>query len=223
MKLKTFGERLREAREAAGLTQDQVGNLFRDPKTGKPLTRNSVANWELDVNMPEANKLPVLSLALKVSVDFLFTGKTSGNTEAGPVVHRVPIISWVQAGNWASVVDNFQPGEADAWAETTSPPHRHTYALRVRGDSMTNPNGEPSFPDGQIIIVEPDAIDSADRMIGALLIVRRQEDDEATFKKLVKDGGKLYLRPLNPQYPMMELREGDVVCGVVREKNIRFF
>jgi SOS-response transcriptional repressor LexA len=120
-------------------------------------------------------------------------------------------------------VDNFHPGQADEWAETTVPIHQHTYALRVRGDSMTNPNGDPTFPDGCIIVVEPDAIDTPDKLVGSLVIVRRHGDDEATFKKLVRDGGKFLLRPLNPQYPMLELEEGDTLCGVVREKVMRFF
>jgi SOS-response transcriptional repressor LexA len=146
------------------------------------------------------------------------------NTYGGPDMRgRVPIISWVQAGSWSAAVDNFHPGDAEDWAPTTVPIRQHTYALRVRGDSMTNPNGEPTFPDGQVIVVEPEAIGSPADMVNQFVIVKRAGDDEATFKQLVRDGGMFLLKPLNPQWPMMQLKEGDVFCGVVREKVVRFF
>lgn len=150
--------------------------------------------------------------------------KNTGNIEQGPELKgQVPLISWVQAGAFAAAVDNFHPGQADEWIPTTVPIHRHTYALRVRGDSMTNPLGDPTFPDGSVIIVEPEAIESPDKMVGRFVIAKRISDDEATFKKLVKDAGQFFLKPLNPQYPTLTLGEGDVFCGVVREKAMRFF
>lgn len=216
----SLGKRLREARESAGLTQQQVGDLFGT-------SRVAVAKWESDSNAPESDKLSTLARRLNRSVDFLLTGResrSSGNTEIGPDIKgKVPLISWVQAGSWAAIADNFQPGDAEEWVGTTVPIHQHTFALRVRGDSMTNPAGEPSFPDGAVIIVEPDAVNGLETMLNQFVIVKRAADDEATFKRLVKDAGRYYLKPLNPQYPMLDLREDDVFCGVVRERVMRFF
>lgn len=219
--MQTLGERVSSRREELGISVQAVA-------AAAGVSVQSVYLWQRGevVNLKAANLLAVAEL-LKVRPKWLQTGKglkELSNTATGPEIKgRVPIISWVQAGTFSSVVDNFQPGDADEWAETTVPIHQHTYALRVRGDSMTNPNGEPTFPDGQVIVVEPDAIDSPEKLVGSLVIVRRDGDEEATFKKLVRDAGRLYLRPLNPQYPMIELREGDVFCGVVREKVTRFF
>jgi SOS-response transcriptional repressor LexA len=210
-----IGRRLREAMDKAGVTNGELAEA-----TGA--TIQAVGDW-LKTGGIARDRLPAIRAKVGCSIDWLLTGEPA-NTSTGPEIRgKVPIISWVQAGTFATVVDNFQPGQADEWAETTVPIHQHTYALRVRGDSMTNPNGEPTFPDGQVIIVEPDAIDTPDKLVGSLVIVRRAGDDEATFKKLVKDGGRFYLRPLNPQYPMLELQEGDVFCGVVRQKSVRYF
>jgi SOS-response transcriptional repressor LexA len=144
----------------------------------------------------------------------------SDNLHPGPELKgRVPLISWVQAGNWSSVVDNFHPGQADEWIETTVPVRQHTYALRVNGDSMTNPSGSPSFPHGIIIIVEPEV----EAIPGAFVVVRQNNDEECTFKQLVKDAGVFFLKPLNPAYPLMRLAEDAVICGVVREATMRFF
>lgn len=216
--LHTFGDRLRDARERARLSQETIGALF-DP----PVTRNTVSNWENDKNMPESDRLPILARAVHRSIDYLMTGR-GGDTSMGPEVQgKVPLISWVKAGSFADVVDNLHPGDAYEMIETSCPIHRHTYALRVDGDSMTNPNGDPTFPHGSVIIVEPDAIDSPDNLVNKLVIVKRAGDHEATFKKLVRDGGSFLLMPLNPRYPPLELKEGDVFCGVVRAREQRFF
>lgn len=45
--------------------------------------------------------------------------------------------------------------------------------------------------------------------------------NETTFKQLVKDGGDLYLKPLNSRYPIKPLGTGRVI-GVVREFTKRF-
>ena len=222
--MSTFGKRLREAREAIvpKLTQEGLGKKF-DP----PVSRNAVSRWESDTDMPETDKLPTLARAVRETVDYLLTGRgkrSSSNTEQGPEIKgRVPLISWVQAGEFSQVVDNFHPGDAEEWVETTVPIHQHTYALRIRGDSMTNPHGEPTFPDGSVIVVEPDAIGDLPQMLGQYVIVKRNGDGEATFKKLVQDAGRYYLKPLNPQYPTLELKESDIFCGVVRERVMRFF
>jgi transcriptional regulator with XRE-family HTH domain len=68
--LKTFGQRLREAREAAKKTQQEVADLFKPP-----LTRNAVSNWEADKNRPDADHLAVIARALKTSLDHLHYGR----------------------------------------------------------------------------------------------------------------------------------------------------
>lgn len=210
-----IAKRLRDAMNTAKVSNTQLAEAT-------DTTVQGVGYW-LKTGKIARDQLPAIAKTIRCSIDWLLTG-VGPNTQIGPEIKgRVPIISWVQAGSFAQAVDNLQPGVADEWAETTVPIHQHTYALRVRGDSMTNPNGDPTFPDGSVIIVEPDAIDTPEKLIGSLVIVRRSGDDEATFKKLVRDGGTFFLRPLNPQYPMLELRHDDYMCGVVREKVMRFF
>lgn len=134
-----------------------------------------------------------------------------GNTEDGPTLaSSVPLISWVQAGEWQGVIDNLQPGEGDR-VETTYKAKAHTYALRVKGDSM-----EPRFPEGCILIVEPEEVATP----GKFVIVRQNGGTEATFKQLVKDGDTFYLKPCNPRYPILALDKDAVICGVVKRVEI---
>jgi len=198
-----------EVAKASGVSQPTI-NRIRSGKT----------------TQPEMGSIRGLADHFSVRVEWLVTGEGemhAPNTTVGPEIRgRVPLISFVQAGNFSSIVDNFHPGEADEWVETTVPIHRHTFALRVSGPSMTRPSGmEPTFPDGSKIVVEPDLVDAPDNMINLFVIARRDHDSEATFKQLVKDAGVFWLMPLNPQFEKIQVTEETVICGVVREKVLR--
>jgi SOS-response transcriptional repressor LexA len=138
--------------------------------------------------------------------------RTDRNVSAARDLQReVPLISWVQAGEWRNLVDNFQPGDAERWVATYAKVSKHAFALRIIGDSMTNPSGAPSFPDGTIIIVDPER----DAQPGKFVVVRQNSDTECTFKQLVRDSGKHYLKPLNPRYPLLEMLPDAVISGVL--------
>lgn len=142
----------------------------------------------------------------------------ASNFEAGPDINKIktyPLISFVQAGSWTEISDNFQPGDAESWM----PCHRdlgpHGYVLRVRGPSMTAPPGDSyTFPDGILIFVNP----SMEAVPGQFVIARRNKAREATFKKYIVVDGEPYLEALNPNWPerYIKLEEGDQICGVVR-------
>lgn len=124
--------------------------------------------------------------------------------------HQVPEISWVQAGHWTEIIDNFEPGQGEKMHHVALPVGPNAYALRIKGDSMlAPPGGVPTYPEGFIIIVDP----SIDPTHNADCVFRKPDSDEATFKRLVIDGDQCYLKPLNPAYPLMEIDESYNYCG----------
>ena len=134
------------------------------------------------------------------------------NTEPGPILQGlIPLISWVHAGAFCKVVDLFEPGDAEEWLPAVQKLGPRSYALRVKGDSMTSPYGR-SYPEGCIIFVDPDAALTN----GARVIAKLPDLDEATFKTYSEDAGQRYLKPLNPQYPTIAMTPGMMICGVVR-------
>lgn len=198
----TLGQRIKARRKALGLSQASLGELAGlDQTVISKLERGDVQ---------ETSRIAALANVLQCDALWLATGKESGgnvtNVDHGQG-NRVPLISFVAAGSWTDAVDNYAPGDGEAWVETTVPVKRHTYALRVEGDSM-----EPRFPNGAILIVEPEA----EAKSGSFVIMR-QNGTDATFKQLVHDGGRWYLKPVNPRYPIMELAEDAVLCGVVKQ------
>jgi len=76
---------------------------------------------------------------------------------------------------------------------------------------MTNYGPGKSYPAGCVIFVDPELeVNNGDRVIATI-----PGSNEATFKVLVKDAGRYYLKPINPQYPIIELTEEMEICGKV--------
>lgn len=180
------------------------------------ITQPTIHRWLTGaLKNPGAGSLRKIADHFGVSVDQLLSvdlsaQDTQGNVHRGPDIKgTVPVISWVQAGNWKEVI------EADGdipRVPTTYKVREHTYALRVEGDSM-----EPTFPRGCLIIVEPEE----DPLPGQYVIVR-QSSNEATFKQLIQDGGTYMLKPINDRYPILQMQSGAVFCGVVKQMMMEF-
>jgi len=198
-----IGERLKSRRKQLKLTQANVAKLCS-------VSKASVSDWEKDLFQPKDKDL--LAKALKTTKDWLLTGK--GSAEISNVSSAylnglsIPLISWVQAGSWSGVVDTFQPGDADEYYPCPEKHSESTFALTVVGESMF-----PDFIPGEIIYVDP----CVEAVSGSCVVVRQNGDTEATFKQLMLDGSKKYLKALNPNWPnpIMEMLPDAVICGVV--------
>lgn len=178
------------------------------------VSRGAVQQWEKPGGTAprRANQHRVAEL-LGVSVAELLAGGTNIGL-GGEVRAEVPLVSSVEAGDY-SVIDNFKARDKFETVRVSVPVQRHTYALRVHGDSMASDSGD-SFPEGSIIIVEPEM-----EAVEGDYVIALNEEGETTFKQLVRDGGDYYLRPLNRRYPIKPLGTASIV-GVVREFSKRF-
>ncbi|WNV05019.1 S24 family peptidase [Candidatus Methylospira mobilis] len=157
-----------------------------------------------------------LAEILHVDAVWLATGK---ETSAGPDTQNaaatafVPLVSWVAAGLWREMENHLQPGSHEELVPVSCRVSRNAFALRVQGDSM-----EPVFPNGSYIIVDP----ALEAHHGSYVVMRMDDAEQATFKQLVIDGSERYLKPLNPRYPLMPIRQSVTVCGVVRQMLMNF-
>jgi len=80
------------------------------------------------------------------------------------------------------------------------------FALRVVGDSM-----EPEFKDGNIIIIDPEAVVRDGSYVFAV------HEDEYIFRQLSIADGKYQLKPLNESYPYIDISGLDQVRGVITQ------
>ena len=215
--VKTIGERFKWARKQRKLTQQTLATLAG-------VSQGTIGNLEAGTRA-RPRELINIAQALQVSVGWLDSGEGPWQAETSNVTgaeahRRVPVISWIRAGHWGDVDDPFHPGEADEWALAfDSLPSNNAFALRVVGDSMTSPvPGMRSFPEGTIIIVDPGRAADA----GDFVVAKDVQTQMATFKLLATDGGRWFLRPLNPSYPTVEIDDPAIrVIGRVIEFQTR--
>lgn len=180
-------------------------------------SQSRISMYERNAREPQLEDLRRIARALGVPVDALVSdeGLSEVDTNLAPAPRQkglVPLISWVKAGGLTEAIDLYEPGDAEDWYPAPGHHGPNTFALRVQGDSMTNPYpGQKSYPAGVIIYVDPDTpAQNGSRVVAKLL-----ETDEVTFKVYSEDAGMKFLKPLNPQYPTIQLHDGFEVIGVV--------
>jgi len=84
---------------------------------------------------------------------------------------------------------------------------KQPFALRVLGDSML-----PEFPEGAIIIIDPEGVVSDGCYVMAEL------DSEYIFRQFRIVDKKYYLQPLNDLYDTVEVAGIEVIHGVITQK-----
>lgn len=133
-----------------------------------------------------------------------------GNVVSIGTQETVPLISWVAAGNWTPMAD-----QSSDFQQVMCPfPHgKGTFALEVRGVSMENPNHKPSFSNGDWIYVDP----TREAHHRDFVVVRLDDEAEATFKQLQIEDGKKFLFALNPDWKprIMPINGNSTLIGVV--------
>lgn len=123
----------------------------------------------------------------------------------------VPVISWVQAGDWTGMDSVPIDTQFEEWLPPNPDSGKNGYGLIVVGSSM-----KPDFKPSDRIYVNPD-IQTCDLQTDDLVIVSCSGESEATFKKLIVEGDNKYLQPLNPNWPdqIIKLTEDCRLVGKV--------
>ena len=142
----------------------------------------------------------------------------SDNHKKDNMLYRVvPILDWEDIRNWPAL----PTGEAHLDQQEMVPGpvnvSPRSFALRVRDDSMESTGGI-SFPVNSIIVIDPDH----NVEHGAYVIVRIESDMQITFKQLMVDGKRRFLKPLNPRYPIIELNCEATFFGIIRQVSMIF-
>ena len=138
---------------------------------------------------------------------------------APQATRNAPILTAVQAGAWGTAVDSQPLGFGEEGFEPAPEnASEKGFWLRVTGDSMvsSNPTRRSVFP-GSLIWVEPEAAWD----YGDLVVAKVDEDEEATFKQIVKDAGRVYLKALNDAYPLLQVNGNCRVVGKVTEVRVK--
>lgn len=221
--METINDRISERRQALKISKNELAR-----RVG--ITHASVNKWESGLNQPKGRYLNDLAAALGVSVDWLLTGKEEGTTGVAespfpgyrnvepaviPQGGRVPILSYVQAGNWREMCEQATAfdGSLEYVAAGVSV-GSCAFGLWVRGNSM-----EPDFKEGDLLIVDPDEAPKAGDFV-----IAKNGSEEATFKKYRSRGEyddgrpRFELVPLNDDHETLSTDQTHIaIIGVVVE------
>jgi SOS-response transcriptional repressor LexA len=133
----------------------------------------------------------------------------------------VPVIARAQAGDWTEVEDPFAVGAADEFLQTELQVNSGTFAVVIEGRSM-----EPEFQPGDKVIIDPEVKPRP----GDFVIAKRDNDQEATFKKYrlrnQDEQGRdiIELTPLNSDWPSLMIdrdNPGYIVGTMVEHRRYR--
>ena len=124
---------------------------------------------------------------------------------------ELPLISWVQAGDWGEANDPYTLGDAEDWKTSPFLGSDRSYLLRVDGNSMYHPDGT-GYSHGDIIHVDPDQ-----QPVSGKDVIARTPDGRATFKRYIDTQDGAYLEAINPAWPerITRVPHGTVICGRV--------
>jgi SOS-response transcriptional repressor LexA len=185
---------IKAARQLKGWNQTQLGDVV-----GR--TKGNIGHWETGKHTPSIDQIAAISLATGYPMPALgVQAAAASNVAPAPMGgRRVPVITSIQAGMWAEIVDSFQPGDAGDWLLTDIDLSDSSFALDIRGNSM-----EPEFKDGDRVIIDPEVAPQPGDFVAA-----KNGEQEATFKKyrprgMDAQGNMIFeLVPLNDDYPTL--------------------
>lgn len=216
--METLSERLQKLIKEKGTNPTRIA---RQAGLKQPTVARIVSG---ESKMPDRKNMKAIARVLGVDEQWLWDGKgpkdadvAAGYADIGQPanINRYPVISPVQAGAWAEVMEREDPGAWDEYELSSYEAVGSAFWLKVTGDSMTSPIGV-SVPEGSMILVDPGL--PADP--GDFVVAKLPETNKATFKKLVEDSGEWFLRPLNPVYPTRPFPSAARVVGVVVETRL---
>ncbi len=197
-----IGERLKSIRESRGLSQAQLAKLCGYSAASR------IGNYELGERKISAENAIVISEALGISPAKLMFGSQSNQVIKN---YEYPLFTKIQAGAFSTEFNSYTQKDAVSWIPTTKKASERAFWLEVEGQSMTAPlGGKPSFPEGMLILVDPEEeVEFGDFCVARLL------NDEFTFKRLIREGGVGYLDPLNPRFDLITINGNCTIIGKV--------
>lgn len=198
----TIGSRIKTLRKQKKLTQKELAL-----KVG--VSDVAVLHWEKDVNVPKLEYLDILSPILDTTNDYIMYGKSESSDNVKdyrPVSRMLPVLTYIQCGTMTNV-RSIAPHEIEMWLPAPPEASKNSFYLICQGISNA-----PEFNDGDFVCINPD-IPFEDVQHGEMIAVC--QDDEATFKALVREFNSLHLKALNDNFQpnIIPLKEDFIYKG----------
>lgn len=181
----TFGQKLRELRKDAGVSQDELRTVL-NYRFESSISKSMLSKWENDKEEPSRfGDTVAIAKYFGVTTDFLLgISEEKYSAPKKEPLKPVPVVGTIAAGTPIFAEENIVGHE---WV----PEKVHVdFCLTVKGTSMI---GARIF-DGDTVYIQRQS-DVENGEIAAVLV-----DNEATLKRVYKVNGTVILRPENPEF-----------------------
>lgn len=216
----TLGQRLTHARRHARMKQRDVAKAFG-------ISSQAVSQWEAGRTRPDSQRLTRLVRLFDVRLEWLLDESgpmtLEGRAPSADAPHTtdVPVIDRGQVGDWTEVENLLVLRSARTSLQTDLEVSSSAFALVIEGQSM-----KPEFQPGDKVIIDP----MVRPRPGDFVIAKRDNDQEATFKKYRLRNQDEYgrdvieLMPLNSDWPTLMIdrdNPGHIVGTMIEHRRYR--
>ncbi|WP_312625976.1 XRE family transcriptional regulator [Scandinavium sp.] len=127
-----------------------------------------------------------------------------------PVLRTLPVTAWHE------ISEIYDARDVELWLDADIEILGEAFWLKMEGNSMTAPTGL-SVPEGYFVLFDT----GREPVNNSLVLATLPGASEVTFKKLIVDGGQMYLAGLNPQWPLVPIDDDCRLIGVALETRLR--
>ena len=200
--MNNWSTRLKSKMQELAITQEELAN-----KLG--VSRSAVGHYVQGTRTPPLRQLTRLAGILKCDPSWLQFGSSDEEIKTQQAsANQIPILDWKDAkGSKHTHPKPIKNLKHLAF----SFPNKDCYALQIKNDSMLSPTPGICFLPDSFIIIDPRK--SPDN--GDFVIAQITKNNEKILRQYVEEGGNKYLKPLNPQYPLILLDRTIKIIGTL--------
>jgi SOS-response transcriptional repressor LexA len=199
----------------------------RDVAKAFGISSQAVSQWEAGRTRPDSQRLTRLVRLFDVRLEWLLDESgpmtVEGRAPSADAPHTtdVPVIDRGQVGDWTEVENLLVLRSARTSLQTDLEVSSSAFALVIEGQSM-----KPEFQPGDKVIIDP----MVRPRPGDFVIAKRDNDQEATFKKYRLRNQDEYgrdvieLMPLNSDWPTLMIdrdNPGHIVGTMIEHRRYR--
>ena len=186
---------LNDIRNRISQKKSELNLSYQDMSDKTGLSKSTLQRYITgDIRNLGLDKLEILAKALDVTPSYLMGWE---DEDGDPILENIPGVIMLNKGRRIPILGTIACGEPilavenlDGYFLCDPTIVRGDFALKCKGDSMINEN----INEGDIVFLKSTS-DVDDGKIAAVVI-----DDEATLKKVYKNGDSLILQPCNTSY-----------------------